>query len=97
MKAVGNLVLFLLWLVAVVLAGYAVVHAVTNWSDHHYQPSECYFVIDHNGREYPSAGPPYFGDVGVYWDTGHGWGVVMSPSGTRTDKDCLRQRGMAAP
>ncbi len=61
-------------------------------------PSEnCYFVRDTAGREYRSKAPAFLGDVGVYWSTDQGWGVVVSPAGWGADKDCLRRRGVEVP
>ena len=74
---------------------------ITSWltfdgdSDELALPStNCYFVTDSQGHEFASEAPVFLGDIGIYWKTTEGWGVVTDAVNMRTDRDCLRRRGV---
>lgn len=56
--------------------------------------TNCYFVTDSLGHEFASEDPTFLGDIGVYWKTAEGWGVVTNAVNMRVDRDCLRRRGV---
>jgi hypothetical protein len=60
----------------------------------------CYFVVDREGREYPSYYPPYpAADGPSIWvfNDDHRWGYVFGPNAVVADRDCLRERGVDVP